>query len=119
MARKLIATFVVCAVVAGMAFAGSGSKSRVAHPVNFKEEAVEYTDYMRTAPQPYVSQSDPLVGTYTTLTGFYDYQSNGAANQYIRVDAATGDIHVTFMLADDSTSTSPSSPCGPRPGAST
>ncbi len=104
MVRNLFVSLVVCAVFVGMAFAGSGSKSRVLRPVDFKEEAVEYTEHMRTAPQPYVPQSDPPVGTYTGLTGFVDYQVNGGAPQYVRVDPATGDIHVIFLLADDSTS---------------
>ncbi|MFN0159406.1 MAG: T9SS type A sorting domain-containing protein [Bacteroidota bacterium] len=42
------------------------------------------------------------VGTYTSLTGFYDYQSNGGGVQHIRVDPASGWIHVVFMVGDDS-----------------
>ena len=38
---------------------------------------------------------------YTTLSGYYDYQTNNTC-QYIRVNPANGNIHVVFMVADDS-----------------
>ena len=41
------------------------------------------------------------VGTYTSLSGYYDYQANGTP-QHIRVNPANGNTHVTYMLADDS-----------------
>jgi hypothetical protein len=49
------------------------------------------------------SMMRPLVGTFTTLTGFYDFQSNGGSVHQIRVNPANGNIHVTWMLSDDST----------------
>lgn len=44
----------------------------------------------------------PLVGTYTTLGGFYDYQCNGGAAQHIRRNPANGNLHVIFMTSTDS-----------------
>jgi hypothetical protein len=41
-------------------------------------------------------------GTYTGMTGFYDFQSNGGACQYIQVDPATGAVHAAYMSAPDS-----------------
>lgn len=45
----------------------------------------------------------PVLGTYTTLNGFYDWQSNGGAVQHIQVNPANGNVHVTYMVSDDST----------------
>ncbi len=39
---------------------------------------------------------------YTTLSGFYDYQTNNTC-QYIRVNPANGNMHAVFMVAEDST----------------
>lgn len=52
------------------------------------------------------SRMTPLVGTYTTLSGFYDYQSNGGSIQHIRVNSANGNIHVTYMTSADSSQAS-------------
>ncbi len=61
-----------------------------------------------------VPSSRVLAGTYTGLTGFFDFQVNVGACQYIRVDPsdATGRlIHVIMMEATDSTN-----PTGPSRG---
>ena len=42
------------------------------------------------------------VGTYTTLNGFYDYQSNGGALKYIAVNPTNQRIHVVYMATSDS-----------------
>jgi len=42
------------------------------------------------------------VGVYTTLSGYYDYQSNGGSIHYIRVNPSNGYIHVIYMVSDDS-----------------
>ena len=42
------------------------------------------------------------VGLYTTLSGYYDYQSNGGSINYIRVNPSDGYIHVIYMVSDDS-----------------
>lgn len=39
--------------------------------------------------------------SYTTLSGFFDYQTNNTC-QYIRVNPANGNIHVILMTAQDS-----------------
>ncbi len=59
------------------------------------------------APQQQIPARTLSVGTYTSLSGYYDYQANGTP-QHIRVNPANGNIHVTYMLADDSASVSPS-----------
>ena len=46
--------------------------------------------------------------TFTTLGGFYDFQSSGGACQYIRVNPANGHIHVVYLSSFDSTSISTS-----------
>jgi len=43
------------------------------------------------------------VGYYTSLSGFYDYQINAGACQHVRIDPSNGNIHVIFMVSDDST----------------
>ena len=42
------------------------------------------------------------VGTYTGLSGFWDYQTNYRTNQYIRICPNTYMVHVIMMVADDS-----------------
>lgn len=42
------------------------------------------------------------VGVYTTLSGYYDYQSNGGSINYIRVNPSNGYIHVIYMVSEDS-----------------
>lgn len=46
------------------------------------------------------------LGTYTGITGFFDYQCNAGACQYIRVDPSDAGgnlIHVIYMTSPDST----------------
>lgn len=47
------------------------------------------------------------ITTYTTLSGFYDYQTSNTC-QYIRVNPANGKIHVINMTSFDSLSTASS-----------
>ena len=44
-------------------------------------------------------------GVYTTLSGWFDYQSNGGSVNYIRVNPANGQIHVIYMVSNDSANT--------------
>ncbi len=48
------------------------------------------------------TNAQTIFRTYTTLSGFYDYQSNGAVNQYIRVCPTSGNMHAIYMIAFDS-----------------
>jgi hypothetical protein len=41
-------------------------------------------------------------GVYTTLSGFYDFQSGGGACHHVQVDPSTGAIHVVYMSSPDS-----------------
>ncbi|MBI5471775.1 MAG: T9SS type A sorting domain-containing protein [Ignavibacteriae bacterium] len=87
-----------CAV---LALAGTGKKkiSYEALPDESKPVTGGQLQYS-VPPTPNITS---LVGTSTSLSGFYDYQSNGGSIQQIRVNPANGNIHTTFMLADDST----------------
>jgi hypothetical protein len=67
------------------------------------EEPLKKGTTTRLFPISEVNPPSPVIGTYTTLSGFYDYQSNGGACQYIRINPANPQqVHVIFMLADDS-----------------
>ncbi len=48
------------------------------------------------------TNAQTIFKTYTTLSGFYDYQTNNTC-QYIRVNPANGRIHVIYLVALDST----------------
>jgi hypothetical protein len=54
----------------------------------------------------------PTVGTPTTLTGFYDWQSNGGQAPHILVNPSNGWIHVTYMYSPDSLNIGTSRTCG-------
>ena len=47
------------------------------------------------------TNAQTIFRTYTTLSGFYDIQTNNTC-QYIRVNPANGKMHVVYMVADDS-----------------
>jgi hypothetical protein len=66
------------------------------------DQPVESVAPVTITPDPLGPNARPLIGNYTTLTGFYDWQSNGGAVQHIQVNPANGNIHVTYMLSDDS-----------------
>lgn len=68
-------------------------------------ERVEVDMDVRYTPPPFSPLTRSLAGTYTGLQGYFDYQVNAGACQYIRLDKsdATGNkIHVIFMTASDS-----------------
>lgn len=94
----LVATIALCV---GVVYAGAGDKIKYEQP--YTESGVVQEIPSKPMPQDDWSVTRPLVGTYTTLTGWYDYQSNGGAIQQIRVNPANGNIHVTWMTAFDST----------------
>jgi len=67
------------------------------------EEAIDYV--APSVPYPVADRANHSSlggGIYTGLTGFYDYQSNGGSCQHIRMDPATGALHVVYMAAPDS-----------------
>jgi hypothetical protein len=103
MNRMRLITFLASAAMilccAGLVFAAG--KGKYEEPLTESGTITSGT----VKPQPPIDwgQMSPLVGTFTTLSGFYDYQSNGGSIQQIRVNPATGNIHVTYMLAEDST----------------
>ncbi|MEO8169126.1 MAG: hypothetical protein ABI623_12815, partial [bacterium] len=102
MVQKLLMLIATIVFVVSLSLAGDGKRKgayeeplREDRPVNsttvYKPQEIDW------------SNKTSAVGTFTTLSGFYDYQSNGGAIQQIRVNPANGNIHTTFMLADDST----------------
>ena len=101
--KKHLLLFVALLFVAGtvLGFAGT-KKAKIAYEAPLDESKPVTGGVLHTSvpPAPNVVS---LVGASTSLTGFYDYQSNGGSIDQIRVNPANGNIHVTFMLSDDST----------------
>ncbi|MBX2991425.1 MAG: T9SS type A sorting domain-containing protein [Bacteroidetes bacterium] len=79
--------------------------SPIRHVLEGGGHAQDYRGYrsVANATPPAVSGTLSTVGVYTSLDGYADYQTNGGACQYIRVDSASGRIYVTYMVLDDST----------------
>lgn len=103
MRKKLLWLSVVSVLAMSLAIAG-GSKKKLAYEglPNERQPVGPEAPSVRV-PDPDWSTMNSAVGVFTTLSGFYDYQSNGGAIQHIRVNPANGNIHATYMLADDST----------------
>jgi hypothetical protein len=112
----MFARCVTVTLAAGILFmtgiAGNDVKRKTFSEVKLPtEESAPVGRDVRTAPPPDFSGMRPLAGTYTGLSGFFDYQVNAGACQYIRLDPSdpTGNkIHVIFMTASDS-----AAPTGP------
>ena len=102
MRKTVLWSLAVLVLAAALALAG-GSRKKVAYEEPLKEDK-PFDPNVQYHPLPAPDWSRVTdVGTPTTLTGFYDYQSNGGALQHLRVNPANGNIHVTYMLSDDST----------------
>ncbi|MEK9136657.1 MAG: hypothetical protein AAB393_05995, partial [Bacteroidota bacterium] len=71
-------------------------------------EAADITDIQFTPKPMPIGYPTSFVGSLTGLTGFWDYQTNGGACKMIRVNSATGAIHVVMMVSDDSAAQSAS-----------
>jgi hypothetical protein len=103
MTRLALIAFLVVCTIAGSFAAGPANKAkgRVESPMIESKRVQE----IPSKPMPGV-QGMPLgtnSATPTTLTGWYDYQSNGGAVEQIRVNPANGNINTTWMTAFDST----------------
>jgi hypothetical protein len=104
MIRKVLPLLVLSAVVVSLAVAGGVKKRPVAEAEPDESRLSDLVNVPFTkVPDPDWSTFQTPVGTPTTLSGFYDYQSNGGSLQHIRVNPANGNIHVIYMLAEDST----------------
>lgn len=103
MMRKFLSLSLLSVLTVSLAFAGGERKRPVPEAIPNERQPVDMNVPFNRAPEPDWSRLTPTVGTFTTLTGFYDYQSNGGAVQHIRVNPANGNIHVVYMLATDST----------------
>ena len=94
--------FLAISLSMSLAVGGGKPNKTIAIPVVPDEsdpvvESKEYHPLLPSAPtQP------TLVGTYTTLQGFLDYQMNGGAAQQIRVNPANGHLHAIYMVTADS-----------------
>ncbi|MBX2992648.1 MAG: T9SS type A sorting domain-containing protein [Bacteroidetes bacterium] len=106
MTQRLLLLCIVSLMVFSLALAGSGDDKRIKN----QDMQVQIDEPMESAgpinmTPDYISPfARPVLGSYTTLNGFYDWQSNGGAVQHIQVNPANGNIHVTYMVSDDSTS---------------
>ncbi len=102
--NKVLSFLVLGTLSISLAFADGGRKRPVveAEPDETRLSELANVPYHKV-PDPDWSTFVTPVGTPTTLTGFYDYQSNGGSIQHIRVNPANGNIHVTYMLSEDST----------------
>src|SRR5437867_2702766 len=107
MVKRITVLVAVSALALSIAYGGSGKLDKKSRDLI----AIEHPDesHVKFAPLPAPDPSTlSLVGTSTTITGFWDFQVNGGACEMIRVNQASGNIHVIMMVADDSASQSPS-----------
>ncbi len=103
MTLKLLTICALCPVLVLSAMAGSGSKTTETQNMQVQiDQMIERAVPIHATPDYLSPLARPTVGTYTTLNGFYDYQSNGGAIQHIQVNPANGNIHVIYMTSDDS-----------------
>ncbi len=100
MKKALLLT--VTLFLTGIAMAGSGTK-KVQDAMVAPESAFDREALQKHVSDPLVPAMSPTIGTYTTLNGFFDWQSNGGAVQHIQVNPANGNIHVVYMISTDST----------------
>ena len=103
MIHRLPFVLALCMLV--MAVAIAGNKIQKAQDMQVQVDQPINTDVStKITPDNASPFATPPLGTYTTLSGFYDWQSNGGAAQHVQVNPANGNIHVVYMLSDDSTS---------------
>jgi len=100
MVQRFCTILVSLTFVVSLTFAGAEKVNRVTpfHDAPVSNVAV--------TPTPESHASNPQVGSYTGISGFYDYQSNGGVPQYIRVNPSNGNIHIVMMTGIDSASIS-------------
>jgi hypothetical protein len=102
MERRIITCVLGFMLLVSSALCGKDLKQRqMAKPDVVPDPAVDSREHFVPAKDVSLPMSPLAVGTLTTLRGYYDYQANGTP-QHIRVNPANGNIHVTYMVADDS-----------------
>jgi hypothetical protein len=94
------AIFAVVSIALAGSGTGKGNKPQAMHVET--ERVVNEVGPTTTTPDQLPPLARPVVGTYTGLNGYYDYQSNGGAVQHVQVNPANGNIHVCYMLSEDS-----------------
>ncbi|MBI4535292.1 MAG: T9SS type A sorting domain-containing protein [Ignavibacteriae bacterium] len=105
--QRSVAVLVAIGVVLSPLYAGESNrvrsvKTRAPLLPNEAEIIATTESGQKPPPSSHVTPLSPPVGVYTTLNGFFDYQSNGGACQHIRVNPANGNIHVIYMISEDS-----------------
>ncbi len=105
MTQRIAAIVAVYILALSAAHAGENVKG-AAHKTKYEQPFFE-SGVVKEIPSRPVPRIDPLqspahVGTFTSLTGWYDYQSNGGSVQQIRMNPANGNISTTWMTAFDS-----------------
>lgn len=97
---KSLTLLAIVALVVGGSYSAEKNWKPTAKPVVMPEQSFS-TEKAPAIHHDVPPAALPPVGTYTTLTGYFDYQANGTP-QSIRVNPANGNIHVTYMVATDS-----------------
>lgn len=101
-------TYLLLSLVVSVActYAGVLPKSGKASPVSIEESRVPSPGPLYPSRTPAPPTAQITAGTYTTLQGWWDYQTGGGACQHVRVNPANGNIHVIMQIADDSANAS-------------
>jgi len=98
--RKVILFLAVFSCSVALVLAGS---KKIQKPVVLDDRvSVQQTKLVGPPSLPPPPPQNSVVGTYTGLQGFYDYQSNGGASQQIRVNPANQKLHAVYMVDPDS-----------------
>jgi len=100
----VVAFFALSTAVAGeMALGGDKTIKKGSYEEPLIDQAIPYEAPSDLKPEPNWRTMKPLGGgNYTTLSGFYDFQSNGGSVHNIQVEPGTGNINVVYMTAPDS-----------------
>ncbi|MGA9115280.1 MAG: hypothetical protein WB626_00730, partial [Bacteroidota bacterium] len=100
---------VLCPMVALAANGGKATdRVKPGSPVSLTARDEAVVGPVAGAPAPRIPRYQgvsPSAGTYTTLEGWWNYQSNGAV-EFLEVDSSTGWIHAIMMVAADSSNQS-------------
>jgi hypothetical protein len=103
MSNKLLRVVIVSVLAMSFAFAGSTKRKIVREELPNETQPVANAGKFLPDRDPDWTKLTTTVGTFTGLSGFYDYQSNGGSIQHIRVNPANGNIHTCYMTSADST----------------
>jgi hypothetical protein len=98
---RISVTLLAFALLASTSMQGGGNKGAYQEPL--LDTPLEYVSPDHSPQDVNWGGGRSLSGgTYTTLNGWYDFQSNGGALHYFSIDPATGAFHVVYMFSPDS-----------------